>query len=78
MKSTLQIPPRHNSIIPITTKGHNLKTPMGYLISNQHINKGLDPNIHVIDGISNIKGISTLKIPVANYANMSHSTKDSA
>ena len=42
---------------------------MGYFISNQHDNKGLDPNIHVIDGIYNIKGRSTLHILVANYAN---------
>ena len=50
-------------------KGHNLKAPMGYFISNQHINKGLDPNIHVIDGIYNIKGRSHLHILVANYTN---------
>ena len=40
---------------------------MRYFISNQHTNKGLDPNIHVIDGIYNIKGRSTLHILVANY-----------
>ena len=42
---------------------------MGYFISNQHTNKALDPNIHVIDGIYNIKGRSTLCILVANYIN---------
>ena len=42
---------------------------MAYFISNQHIKKGLDPNINVIDGIYNIKGKSTLYIIVANYAN---------
>ena len=51
VKSTLKILPRHNDIIPIMFKGHNLKASMGYCISNQHINKELDPNIHVIDGI---------------------------
>ena len=50
-------------------KGHNLKAAMGYFISNPHANKGLDPNIHVIDGIYNIKARSTLHIPVANYTN---------
>ena len=50
-------------------KGHNLKAPVGYFISNQHINKGLDPNIHVIDGIYNLKDQSTLHIFVANYTN---------
>ena len=68
MKSPLKIPARNNDITPII-KGHNLKTPIGYFISNQHINKGLDPNIHVIDGIYNIKGTSTLHVLVANYSN---------
>ena len=65
MKFTLKLPPRYNGIIPIKIKGHNLKD----LISNQDTKKGLDPNIHVIDGIYNIKGRSTLHIHVANYAN---------
>ena len=69
VKSTLKIPPSHNGIIPITIKGHNLKAPTGHVISNHHINNGLDPNIHVLDGIYNIKGISTLHILVANYTN---------
>ena len=42
---------------------------MGYFISNQHINKRLDPNIHVLDGIYNIKVKSVLHILVANYTN---------
>ena len=45
------------------------KAPMGYFISNQYVNKGLVPNIHVIDGIYNIKGRSTLHVLVANYSN---------
>ena len=40
---------------------------MGYFISNQHMSRGLNPYIHVIDGIYNTKGRSTLQIPVANY-----------
>ena len=51
VKSTLKIPPRHNGVIPIMIKGHNLKAQVGYFISEKHTNKGLDPNIHVIDGI---------------------------
>ena len=49
-------------------KGHNLKTSVGYFVSNQ-VNKRLDPNICVIDGICNIKERSTLHIHVANYTN---------
>ena len=50
-------------------KGHNLKAYMGHFISNQHINKGLGPNIHVIGGICNIKGRLALHVLVANYTN---------
>ena len=54
-------------IIPVTIKGHNLQTPVGYFISNQHINKRFDPNIHVLDWIYNIKGTSQSHVLVANY-----------
>ena len=42
---------------------------MAYLISNQHIRKGLNPKIYVIDSIYNIKDKSTLHIIVANHTN---------
>ena len=63
------MPPRHNGVIPIMIKGHNLKAYVAYFISNQHTNKGLDPNIHEIDGIYNIKGKSTLHAHVGSYTN---------
>ena len=69
MKFPLKIPLRHNGIIPFTFKGHNLKVPVGDFISNQHVNRRIDPNIHVIDGIYDIKERSTLHILVANYTN---------
>ena len=79
VKSTLKIPPRHIGIIPITIKGHNLKAQVGYFISNQHTNKALDSNIHMLDEIYNIKDKLTLCILVANYMHK-HVTfnKDSA
>ena len=40
VKSTLEILPRHNGIIPVMIKGHNLKAHVGYFISDQHANKG--------------------------------------
>ena len=67
VKPSLKIPPRHNGIVPVTIKGHNLKAGVGYFINNQHINRKLDPNIHVLDGIYNIKDKLTLCILVANY-----------
>ena len=36
-------------------------------MSNQHLNRKHDPNIHVLDGIYNIKDKLTLHVPVANY-----------
>ena len=66
--SPLQIPTRLNGIIPIAIKGQNVKAVMRYFISNQHINRRIDPNIHVIDGIY-IKDGSTLQVLVANYTN---------
>ena len=67
VKPTLKIPPKHNDIISITIKGNNLKAFMRYFINNWHVNRGLDANIHVIDGIYNIKHRSTLHVLVANY-----------
>ena len=40
VKSTLKIPPRHNGIIPIKTKGQTIKGHMAYFISNQDSTKG--------------------------------------
>ena len=57
----------HNGIILVTIKEHNLKASVWYLISDQHLNRKLNPNIHVLDGIYNIKDKSTLCILVANY-----------
>ena len=51
----------------MTIKGHNLKATMEYFTSNHHVNKQPGPNIHVIEGIYNIKGRLTLHIPAANY-----------
>ena len=69
VKSTLKIPSRHNGTIPKKIKGHNLKDQVTHFINNQHTRKGLDTNLHVIDGIYNIKGKLTLHVIVANYTN---------
>ena len=61
--SPLKIPPRHNGTIPVTTNGHNLKALIGCFISNQHINMKLDPNIHALDGIYNIRDKLTFMHP---------------
>ena len=55
--------------IPVTIKGPNLKALVGYFISNQHINRKHDTNIHVLDGIYNIKDKLTFHILIPNYTN---------
>ena len=69
VKSTLKILPRHSDTISIRIKGHDLKNQVAYFISNQYTKMGLDPKIHVIDGIYNIKGKLMLYVMVAHYIN---------
>ena len=69
VKSTLKLPNRYNVIVPIRIKGHNLQAQVEYFISKQHTKNGLDPHIHILDGIYNIKGKSVLYVMVANYTN---------
>ena len=66
VKSTLKIPLRHNSIVPIKIKGHTIKGHMAYFIIYQDLTKGKDPNIN-INGIHNIKGKTCVNILVSNY-----------
>ena len=42
---------------------------MAYFTNNQHTKKGIDANSHILDGIYNIKGKSTLYVMVINYTN---------
>ena len=49
VKSTLNIPLRHNSIIPITIKGKSITGQMTCFISDQESTKGKDPNINICE-----------------------------
>ena len=69
IKSTLKILPRHNGIIPMKIKGHGIKGHMAYIISDQDSKNGKDPDIHIVDGIHNIKGKTYVKILISNYTN---------
>ena len=69
VKSTLQIPPRHNGTIPVRIMKHDLKDQVAHFISNQHTKKGFNPNVNVIDSINNIKGKLMLYLMVTNYTN---------
>ena len=69
VKSTLKILPRHNGIIPMKIKGHTIKGHMAYFISDHNSKKGENPNIHIIDGIHNIKGKAYINVLISNYTN---------
>ena len=48
-------------------KGHTIKGHMAYFISDQDSKKGKDLNIHIVDGISNIKGRTYVNVLISNY-----------
>ena len=51
------------------SNGHVIKGHTAYFISDQDFKKGKDPNIHIIDGIHNIKGKTYVNVLVSNYTN---------
>ena len=65
--STLKILPKHNGMVPIKFRGHNLQDQMAYSFSNKHTKKRNDPNIHIFNGIYNVKGKSTLSVMGSYY-----------
>ena len=69
VKSTLKILPRHNGVMPTMIKGHTIKGHMAYFISDQDSKKGMDPNIHIIGEIHNIKGKTYVNVLISNYTN---------
>ena len=69
VKSTLKIPPRHDSVVPIKINGHLITGHTACFISNQESTKGKDPNINIMNGIHNIKGKTSVNILVSNYSN---------
>ena len=69
VKSTLQIPPRHNGVVPIKISGPLITMEMAYFLMDDSTPKGKDPNINTIDGIHKIKGRTSVNILVSNYTN---------
>ena len=56
VKSTLKIPPRHNGVVAIKISGPLITTHMAYFLTDDSTHKGKDPNINIIDGISQGQG----------------------
>ena len=69
VKSTLNIPPRHNGVIPMKIKGHTIKGHIAFFISDQDLKKGKNRSMHISGGIHNIKGRTYVKVLVSNYTN---------
>ena len=69
VKCSLKIPPGHNGTIPIRIRGHDLHDQVAYFVSNQYTKKELNPNIHILNDIHNIKEKSMVYIMVVNYTN---------
>ena len=67
VKSSLEIPPQHNGVVPIKITGPVIKEHMAYFITDENSTKGRDPNISIINDIHKIKGKTTVNILVSNY-----------
>ena len=70
VKSTLRIPPQHNSVMPIKISGPIIEEQMAYfIITDDNTSKGNDPNINIINSIHKIMGKTSVNILVSNYTN---------
>ena len=62
---TIHIPPKHNGVISVSIKGHDIKTPTACFIGSQYT----DMEVRLIDGVHNISCNATLQILVLNNSN---------
>ena len=67
VKSTLKIPPWHNSVVPIKISGPIIEEHMAYFIMDDNTSKGRDPNVNIISSIHKIRGRTSVNILVSNY-----------
>ena len=69
VKSTLNIPPRHNGVVPSKISGPLITTHAAHFDMDDSTPKGRDPNINITDGIHKIKDRSMVNILISNYTN---------
>ena len=62
---TIRIPPKHNRVISVSIKGHDIKTPTACFIGSQYT----DTVVKLIDGVHDISCNTTLQILVINNSN---------
>ena len=62
---TIHIPPKHNGVISVSIKGHDIKTPTVCFIGSQY----MDTEVRLIDGVHDILCNATLQVLVINNSN---------
>ena len=62
---TIRIPPKHNGVISVSIKGHDIKTPTACFIGSQY----MDMEVRLIDGVHDISRNATLQVLVINNSN---------
>ena len=62
---TIRIPPKHNGVISVSIKGHDIKTPTACFIGSQYT----DTEVRLIDGVHDISRNATLQVLVINNSN---------
>ena len=62
---TIRIPPKHNTVISVSIKGHDIKTPTACFIGSQYT----DTEVKLIDGVHDISCNTTLQVLVINNSN---------
>ena len=62
---TIRIPPKHNGVILVSIKGHDIKTPTACFIRSQYT----DTEARLIDGVHDISRNTTLQVLVINKSN---------
>ena len=67
VKSSLNIPPRHNGVVPIKISGPVTKEQMAYFLTDDNSTKGRDANINIINSIHMIKGKTSVNISQLLY-----------
>ena len=62
---TIRIPPKHNGVISVSIKGHDIKTPTACFIGSQYT----DTEVRLIDRVHDISHNAMLQVLVINNSN---------
>ena len=62
---TIHIPPKHNGVISVSIKGHDIKTTTACFVGSQYT----DTDVKLVDGVYNISCNTILQVLVINNSN---------